>query len=251
MKLKKGVDMLEKIKDFQIAILGLFFALGIIIGTIIVTDNLSKDNISVTGSAYEVVSSDSASWSFNIEVKSPTKLNAYKAIKSQFPIVEQYLLANGITKEQIDAKAPTSYEVNKKNPANGYTTDDIAYYVFSQNVKIQSNDVEKIKNISSKSQELIEKGVNITSYEQPEYQYSKLADLKVKLLETATLDAKNRAKSMLKSNNNNVGKIRSARMGVFQITPVNSNSVSDMGINDLSTIEKKVTAVANIVFAIK
>ena len=56
---------------------------------------------------------------------------------------------------------------------------------------------------------------------------------------------------MLKSNHNRVGKIRSAKMGVFQITPVDSNDVSDSGYNDLSSIEKKVTAVANVSFAIK
>ena len=41
------------------------------------------------------------------------------------------------------------------------------------------------------------------------------------------------------------------KMGVFQITPVDSTDVSDMGINDTSTIEKKITAVANVVFQIK
>ena len=50
---------------------------------------------------------------------------------------------------------------------------------------------------------------------------------------------------------NSVGKIQSVRMGVYQITPVNSTDVSDMGINDTSSIDKKVTAVANVSFKIK
>lgn len=56
---------------------------------------------------------------------------------------------------------------------------------------------------------------------------------------------------MLKATNNGVGKIKSVRMGVFQITPVDSTSVSDMGISDTSTIDKKITAVANVVFFVK
>ena len=88
--------------------------------------------------------------------------------------------------------------------------------------------------------------VNDTSYF-----YSKMPELKVKLLQNATVDAKQRADAMLKPTHNRVGKIQSVRMGVFQITPVNSNDVSDMGINDTSTIDKKVTAVANISFKIK
>ncbi|MDD4879214.1 MAG: SIMPL domain-containing protein, partial [Candidatus Omnitrophica bacterium] len=43
---------------------------------------------------------------------------------------------------------------------------------------------------------------------------------------------------------------RSADMGVFQITPVNSTEVSDWGSNDTSSLEKKVFAVVHADFAI-
>jgi len=243
--------MYNKFKDFQLTIVGILFFLAVVYGAIIVTSNLSKDNISVTGSAYEIVESNSASWTFRIETKNSDKSAAYKQLKAQNPMVIKYLKDNGIKEKQIEISAPTSYETYKTNPKTGYTTNDIAFYNFSQSVKISSNDVNKIKFISTDIQKLLEQNINVDSDTQPEYQYSKISDLKVKLLEKATKDAKNRAKSMLKSNHNKVGKIRSAQMGVFQITPVDSTSVSDSGINDLTSIEKKVTAVANVVFAIK
>ena len=139
----------------------------------------------------------------------------------------------------------------KTNPVNGYQTNVVEYYNYIQPIKVSSNDVAKIDELTKSYEVLLEQGLNISSEEQPQYHYSKLADLKVTLLEKATKDARNRAKSMLKSNHNRLGKIRSARMGVFQITPVDSNDVSDSGYNDLSSIEKKVTAVANVTFAIK
>ena len=74
--------------------------------------------------------------------------------------------------------------------------------------------------------------------------------IKIELLELATIDAKNRAKAMLKATGDNVGQIKSVKMGVFQITPINSTNVSDIGISDTSTIEKKITAVANAVFKV-
>jgi len=40
-------------------------------------------------------------------------------------------------------------------------------------------------------------------------------------------------------------------MGVFQITPVNSNEVADSGVNDTSSWEKKVTAVVSATFGIE
>ena len=129
-------------------------------------------------------------------------------------------------------------------------TNDIAYYNLSQAVVIKSDDVQKIKDISTDIQSLLDKGIDINVLE-AQYFYSGLADLKVKLLEDATTDAKNRATAMLKATHNKPGKIQSVNMGVYQITPVDSTNVSDMGINDTSTIDKKVTAVANVVFRIK
>lgn len=129
-------------------------------------------------------------------------------------------------------------------------TNDVAYYNLSQPIVIKSNDVQKIKEVSTDIQSLLDKGIdiNVTS---TQYFYSKLADLKVDLLKDATKDAKDRATGMLKATHNRPGKIQSVNMGVFQITPLDSTDVSDMGINDTSTIDKKVTAVANVVFRIK
>lgn len=243
--------MLEKLKDFQIAILGICIAIGVIFAAIVSTTNLSKDNISVTGSAYEIVKSDSANWTFIIKTKESTRALAYKKVKEQLPIAQKYLTEKGFTAEQIEVKPVNSYENYRTNPANGYQTNVVETYTYEQPVKVSTKDVEKIKELATSYQDLTEKGINIVSYEQPQYHYSQLADLKVKLLQKATSDARDRAKSMLKSNHNRLGKIRSARMGVFQITPVDSNDVSDSGYNDLSSIEKKVTAVANVTFAIK
>ena len=84
-----------------------------------------------------------------------------------------------------------------------------------------------------------------------EEEAGKIEAIKVDLLKEAGLDAKQRASSMLEATNAKVGKVKSMRMGVFQITPVDSTMVSDMGINDTTSIDKKVTAVANVVFKVK
>ena len=133
---------------------------------------------------------------------------------------------------------------------NGVTTNETDYYNLSQTVTVKSSDVNKIKNASLDIASLMDKGIDI-DVRSTSYSYSKLPDLKVQLLNKATTDAKQRASAMLKSTNNHVGKIQSVQMGVFQITPVDSTDVSDMGINDTSTIEKKITAVSNVTFEVK
>ena len=241
--------MIDKLKDFQLLLLGLLIASGMVASTVVVAGNISKDNISVTGSAYEIVKSDSAEWSFEVAVKNADRTAAFKALKDTQPVIKQYLLERGIEDSQINIAPPNSYETHKNLP-NGSYSNDVDYYNYTQTYKISSNDVEKIKDLSVSIHDLVEQGITVSGYT-PEYQYSKISDLKIKLLGEATKDAKQRADAMLKANNDKVGSIRSVKMGVFQITPPNSNSVTDYGINDSSTIEKKVTAVANVVFAVK
>ena len=242
--------MLEKIKDFQLTIFGLILAIGFIFGACIVTKNMSNNNITVTGSANKIVTSDSATWKFNIQAKAPTKAEAYKTVQKQLPEVKAYLKKKGIDEKNIELQLPSGYEIYKNN-SNGYSTNEVIAYSYTQPIKISSDKVEIIREISTESQTLLEKGINIDSYSDPEFQYSDLANLKIQLLEEATKDAKARANSMLKANRNKVGKIKNVRMGVFQITAPDSNDVADGGINDSSTVEKKVTAVANVTFSIK
>ena len=239
--------MFERFEKFQMFWLAVILAVGLVVAVKVGTSTVSKDSITVTGSAYEIVKSDSGRLEIELSARKPDKQTAYNTVKNQLPEVMKYLSDKGIT--DIEVKAVNGYNTYKYT-ANGNMTNDIAYYNLSQMVVIKSDNVEKIKEISTDIQKLLDKGIDI-SVRSPEYFYSKLGDLKVKLLQEATTDAKDRATAMLKATNNKPGKIQSVRMGVFQITPVDSTNVSDMGINDTTTVDKKVTAVANVVFRIK
>ena len=240
-------NFLEKVKELQIVTVGIILAIAILFSVKIVSKSLSQNVITVTGSAYEIVKSDSGVLEFEIVTNSPTKALGYKELQKDLDIVKKYLENKKIT--SIEAKTINGYSNFKRN-ANGIETNEIESYHLSQNVKIQSNNVELIKEISTDISSLVNDGVDMNVYP-ANYSYSKLGDLKVKLLEKASTDAKNRATSMLKPTHNRVGRIQSVRMGVYQITPVDSTDVSDNGISDTSTIDKKVTAVATVAFKIK
>lgn len=240
--------MIERIEKLQVISLGLLIAIGLIVSTKMVATTISKNVISVTGSAFEIVKSDSGTLNFDINVKRISKQEAYSAAQEQIKIVQKYLANKQI--KNIEIKTVNGYYTYKRNPKTGEYTDIPDMYNLSQPITISSDNVELIKTISNDITGLINKGVDINVYA-PSYDYSKLGDLKVTLLEKASKDAKARAASMLKPTHNSVGKIQSVRMGVYQITPVDSTNVSDMGINDTSSIDKKVTAVANVSFKIK
>ena len=241
--------MLEKIEKFQMVILALILALGLIIGVKIIAGVLPNDGISVTGSASRIVTSDKGSLEFNILAKQKTRRLSYAYIQKQIPTVKAYLISKGFQDKDIEIKTPMGYNIYKTYP-NGNSTNEIDFYNLEQPVCVKSDDVEKIKKLALDITSLMNKGIDVDVRE-PEYYYSKISDLKVELLHEATTDAKQRASAMLKATHNRTGKIQSVKMGVFQITSANSTNVSDSGIYDTSSLEKKVTAVANVVFKIK
>ena len=71
-----------------------------------------------------------------------------------------------------------------------------------------------------------------------------------KTLADRVADAKARAQQIAQNTGSSVGSVRTARMGVLQITPADSNEVSDSGMNDTTSLWKDITAVVNIGFAV-
>ena len=71
------------------------------------------------------------------------------------------------------------------------------------------------------------------------------------MLAEATKDAKNRAEQISQNTDSRIGALKSAKMGVFQITPLYSTEVADYGINDTSSLEKEITAVVTCTFEMK
>ena len=239
--------ILDRIEKLQALTVGILVVIAVLMSAKLITSTISGNTITVTGSAYEVVKSDSGSLSFSVNTKRTTKQEAYKALQDNISNLDKYLQNKKITK--IERKNINGY-YNYKRDSRGNYTDIPETYNMSQNITISSDDVELIKEIANDITGLINQGIDINVYD-TSYSYSKLPELKVSLLEKASVDARKRASSMLKATHNSVGKIQSVRMGVYQITPVDSTDVSDMGINDSSTIDKKVTAVANVTFKIK
>jgi hypothetical protein len=114
---------------------------------------------------------------------------------------------------------------------------------------VRSRDVQKVESVSRLSTELIDQDIQFISGT-PEYFYTKLAELKIEMLAKATENAKQRATSIAGATGNKIGLMRSARMGIFQITPATSTDVADWGINDTTSRDKKVMAVVSVSFSV-
>ncbi len=241
---------MEKLEKFQLVLSATIISVGVLFSSLVFASKMQKnESITVTGSASKIVKSDSAKVGFMVQKRAKSQKDAFNLLKAQNPMIVDFLVSKGIDKTSIEAKPVGGYYIYKITPA-GYNTNELLAYNATQNYEISSKDVDKIKEIATEIQALANKGVDLEIY-QPEFFYSDMASIKIDLLKEATQDAKQRATSMLSAANSKVGKVRQMRMGVFQITPPDSTMVSDMGVNDTSTVDKKVTAVANVVFSVK
>ncbi len=235
---------------FPAAIISLVFLIGIIIIVSAWKSNYSSNQtITVTGSAKQDITSDFAILKGMLFVESPNAESAYKELEREKPILFNYLRSKGFPQDKIELSTITNFPVYQLSPT-GQQTNTVIAYNYNQRIAIQSTDVYKIKAISLEISSLIEKGVNFR-VDMPEYHYLKLADLKIEIQAAAAKDAMIRAEKIAEATGRKLGPMRSAKMGVLQITPRFSNQVSDYGINDLTSIDKEITAVVNASFEIE
>lgn len=232
---------------------GVALAIGLVLSSLIFGWFYSKtkkgdEAIAVTGSARKRIKADLVVWSAGVSSEAPQLAEAYRQTTESIPRVKQYLISKGIPDNQITISSITTTTL-KKRDNEGNELSEITGYTLRQQVEVRSTDVDKVAQIAREATELINQGILLES-NSPQYSYTKLSDLKIEMLGEAAKDAKVRAEKIADSTGNKIGAVRSARMGVMQITAADSTEVSDAGISDTSSIDKDVTAVVNISFAV-
>ncbi|SDM48631.1 hypothetical protein SAMN05421813_11372 [Daejeonella rubra] len=226
--------------------------LALIISTFIFSGTWRKiksenQTITVTGSAKKVIVSDLGILRGTLSVEAGTALEAYRALQAQKPILLDYLKSKGFSGDKVNVQTITSYpnySFNQQGQNIG-----IRSFSSSQMIDVSSSDVQLIKAMSIEISSLVERGVSF-QVNQPEYYYTKLGDIKIEIQAEAAKDAMIRGQRIAEATGRELGALKSARMGVLQITPENSNLTSDYGVNDVSSIRKEIVAVVNANFEI-
>ena len=206
-----------------------------------------NQTITVTGSAKQLIVSDLGVLRGTLSVEAESALAAYRLLQAQKPVLMEYFKSKGFSANQVNVQTISSFP-NFTFNQQGQNT-GIRSYSASQMLDISSSDVELIKAMFIEISSLVERGVNF-QVNQPEYYYTKIGDIKIGIQAAAAKDAMIRGKRIAEATGRELGALKSARMGVLQITPENSNLTSDYGVNDVSSIRKEIIAVVNANFEI-
>ena len=200
------------------------------------------------GLAEMPVKADLAVW----EIKFITTGNALDALQkkmtSQKEQIEKFLLTAGFTPQEIQTGRMITTDVL----ANPYRSNENVQnrYILQQTLTVQTSQVDLVEKTLSRTSELIAEGIVFDGQEYTipvSYIFTKLNDIKPKMLEMATRNAKASAEEFAKSSGAEVGHIRRANQGVFSVLP----AVESSNANEMSQIDKKVRVVSTIDYWLK
>lgn len=212
-----------------------------------------QDTVVVTGLGETVFTSDLIVWNATLTAEAQSVAAGYAQLEANKGKVQQYLAAKGLP---ADAAVFEFVNVNKQyetvyNANGNWAGQRFTGYELRQGFTVESSDVEKVETISREISSLIAQGVSIEAYA-PSYYYTKLDDVKLGLIETASADARVRAEKIAANAGTKIGKVASARMGVFQITGANTNEeFSAGGSFNTSSRTKKARITMRIEYRVK
>lgn len=226
---------------------------ALVLGTSYTYKYRAQDTIVVTGLGETEFTSDLIVWSGTLTAEAQNVAAGYAQIEQSKRKVQQYLTQKGLSEDavvfefvNVDKQFDPVYNANGNWAGQRFTG-----YQLRQRFIVESGDVEKVENISREISSLIAQGVSIEAYA-PDYYYTKLDDVKLGLIEKASADARTRAEKIALNAGTKIGRVASARMGVFQITGANSNEeFSAGGSFNTSARQKKARITMRVVYRIK
>lgn len=241
-------------KSTKFIILGIAaIVCAVILGNAYTYKFRAQDTVVVTGLGETEFASDLIVWSGALTAEADNVAAGYAQLETSKRKVQEYLAAKGIPAEAV---VFDFVNVNKQfapvyNASGNWAGQRFTGYELRQRFTVESKEVDKVEAVSREMSSLIAQGVSIEAY-QPDYYYTKLDDVKLSLIEKASADARTRAEKIAANAGAKIGKVASARMGVFQITGANSNEeFSAGGSFNTSSRNKKARITMRIEYRIR
>jgi len=208
----------------------------------------SEQTLVAKGSTRKRITSDRAVWSIEVRGENAVMQQAFSVLESGIGRVREFLKSQGFGDAEIGLGAIET-EIHYTRDAKGNETREVSSYSLSRRYWVTTREVQRVSRAAGEVTGLIRDGVLVVSAA-PQYYYDDLPSLRVTLLGEASKDARTRAEEVARNAGCRVAEVRSAAMGVLQVTQPFSTEVRDGGIYDTSTIEKDVQAVVTVTFRV-
>jgi uncharacterized protein len=222
-------------------------AIAVVVGAFLIADGIrdrnpgQEDVLTVTGSAKRRIVSDYVVWNVSVSSRQRTTARAAGELGRWVSRLRAFLLAQGVRPDELTGRPIATEALTRRGTVFAYT--------LTRRFVVRSDRVERIAAVADRSSTLLAQGIPLAAGA-PQYVYTQLPRLRLALLADATKDAQSRARVIAEATGAHLGGLRGVDVGVFQVTQPNSTDVEDYGIYDTSTLQKDVTAVVNVTFAL-
>lgn len=217
-------------------------AIGLIIlGTQIqkgINNFVEKDRIvTVKGLAEMEVPANKVTWPLMYKEVGNDLTALYNRINASNTAIVEFLKKKGITEEEISINAPEIIDMQ----AERYVGENKTYrYNVTTVITVTSAKVDLVRSLISEQSELLKQGIAITGGDyryQIQYDYTSLNEIKPKMIEEATKNAREAALKFAKDSDSELGKIRRASQGQFSIDNRDANTPYIKRIRVVTTID--------------
>lgn len=217
-------------------------AIGLIIsGTQIqkgINNFVEKDRIvTVKGLAEMEVPANKVTWPLMYKEVGNDLTALYNRINATNTAIVEFLKKKGITEEEISINAPEIIDMQ----AERYVGENKTYrYNVTTVITVTSAKVDLVRSLISEQSELLKQGIAITGGDyryQIQYDYTSLNEIKPKMIEEATKNAREAALKFAKDSDSELGKIRRASQGQFSIDNRDANTPYIKRIRVVTTID--------------
>lgn len=215
-----------QVKKVVIASLALILAAGI--GYLAAGKFSSQGKyVEVKGLSERIVKADTAIWPINIEARSNNIDSLYQEIERNIGIVEEFLLDQGFTEEEINVAPINVYQDTYQG----------AQYRYNANVQmsVYTDKVDLVRSASEQTLDLIRRGV-VISGNYIDFQFNDLNSIKTDMLAEAIENARVSAEQFATDSGTRLKGIARANQGVFSITQKDPGSPEYKNVRIVSTL---------------
>lgn len=212
-------------------------SLGYLIGNAAIRYKEYERTVTVKGLSEREYKADIVIWPIQFSAASNDLEDMYKSIDSSTEKIKSFLEREGIKENEITYFSPAITDKSAQQYGNQPKA-EFRYTAF-QTVTVYSKNIDLVQSVMGKMSELGMQGIVFTggNYElKTEYIFTRLNEVKPKMIEEATRNAREVAQKFASDSKSSLGKIRSASQGQFSINARDKNNPHIKKVRVVSTV---------------
>jgi len=228
--------------------MGILIALGLggagyFIGQGFYWARIGERYVTVRGLVERPVKADLAVWNINFAATSNDVISANAEIQRDAKLVLDFARSHGFAPNEIQATQTKVTDLLAQG--FGREVKPETRYLVQGGVRIRSTNVDQVQQASQMTGELVQKNIVLAEGDagraNPAYFFTKLDSIRPPMLADATRSARSVAQQFANDSGSQLGTIRRANQGVFEISSPDSPNA-----DELSSIDKKVRLVTTV-----